>query len=228
MGTAATTMRVAVDRHGEPAGRAIRVLLAEPAVATVGTLAGEGDGDRLRSVGRLSDWDLLVSDGRPDQALHRATEAGIPLILASRVSTPSPPSIPVLHRCAIDGLARALGVEHDTDQVAFTQSGRPLPVGELVLFPPPVGSLRARRTQDGDLVAPTDRAWAGIAVTDGTTMIGVADHGLFLAGIALAAGVLAFAGSTSPAGVHEPARFPHEYLAAAEEAGLEIAVFNRN
>jgi hypothetical protein len=129
-------------------------------------------------------------------------------------------------------------------RVAWTVPGRPRRRGEPMPFPDPVGSRWAREVSPQGWVthnipvkayeAPVEGEWAAAmaqvsgALDDGVqrTIVGTADHGQYLAAIALAAPAI-------PAGHHSyhPGRqwasaAPTAYLDRALAAGLDVASFH--
>jgi hypothetical protein len=93
----------------------------------------------------------------------------------------------------------------------------------------------AGRDDDGIRIrVPIDGEWAGASATvigdaDGEhvqRVVGVADLGHHLDGIALAAGALMVAEGAVGPGVHRPGDHPEQYLAAALRVGLEVAAYS--
>ncbi|MCJ7725893.1 MAG: hypothetical protein MUP76_05835 [Acidimicrobiia bacterium] len=178
-----------------------------------------------------------VVAGRPriDRRLARKfLDRGLTLLVASDLS---------------GGIAETLAahelVSADLDSavaISWTEEGRPLRRGEAIPFPDPVGPRwgsrlgpRPRRRQSGTIitrfVVPVPGEWAGAAVRvtgtrDGHTVkqiVGVADHGIHLGAIALAAGAIAVAEGSYPPGVHQPSVAADSYLSVALRIGLGVA-----
>ena len=118
---------------------------------------------------------------------------------------------------------------------AWTEPGRPLRRGEPIPFPDPVGARWSRERGDGGIsshfVAPVDGEWAGAMarVTVGTPggvisrIVGVADHAAHLEALALAAAAVTV--GEHGYGLATPPDRPESYLAAALEAGLDVASY---
>jgi hypothetical protein len=171
--------------------------------------------------------------GEPGTAF---ADAGISLVVGANLET---------------GLATSLALQEaalmDTPlevRLAWTVRGRARRRGEPIPFPDPVGSLWAQEVDaqgwTGHNIpvkafeAPVEGEWSGAmarvsgALDDGVqrTIVGTADHGLYLAAIALAA-------ATVPAGQHAygPGRqwasaAPTAYLDRALASGLDVASFH--
>ncbi|HDK45133.1 MAG TPA: hypothetical protein ENG94_02500 [Actinobacteria bacterium] len=222
-------MKIAIHQSGPIGGRAASVLLAERRLDLLGLLDQDPAGDpRVVRVEDLSQWDVLVSDtSTPTTLLARAVAADIPLVLSAELAESA--SIPLFAEASLVAMARCLEYESDIDSslVAITRPGTPLRKGTRVVFPPPIGSLKALRRRDGLLVAPTDGDWGGLIISGNRHSTGVADHAAFLAGIALAAAAIVMATSDLPIGAVRVEDVAGPYLDAAESAGLEIARFQR-
>jgi len=218
-------VRIAIHQSGPIGGRAASVLLAERHLDLLGLLDQDpGTDPRVVRVEDLSEWDVLVSDtNRPAAILDRAVAANIPLVLSAELDEGV--SIPLFAGASLIAIARCLEHESDIDAafIATTRPGTPLRKGTLVVFPPPIGPLKALRRPDGLFVAPTDADWGGLIIHSDRRSIGVADHAAFLAGIALAAAAIVMATSELPIGAVRVEDVAGPYLDAAERAGLEIA-----
>jgi hypothetical protein len=178
-----------------------------------------------------------VVAGRPrvDRRLARKfLERGLTLLVASDLSGGIAETLAAHELASTD--------ESNAVKVSWTESGRPLRRGKGIPFPDPVGPRwgsragpRPRRRQSGTIVsrfvAPLQGEWAGAVVEvtgirDGHSVeqiIGVADQGVHLAAIALAAGAIAVAEGAYPPGVHYPAVAADAYLGVALRIGLGVA-----
>ena len=218
-------MKIAIHQSGPIGGRAASVLLAERQLDLLGVLDQEPSEDpRVVRVEELSAWDVLVSDSStPATILDRAVAANIPLVLSAELDETA--SIPLFAGASLIAIARCLEHETDIDApiVAITQQGTPLRKGMHIVFPPPVGPLKATQRHDGLFIAPTAGDWAGLVISGARRSIGVADNTAFLAGIALAAAATVMATSELPVGAVRWEDVAGLYLDTAENAGLEIA-----
>jgi len=124
------------------------------------------------------------------------------------------------------------------ETVAWTEPGKPLRRGEAIPFPEPVGSLWARpreATKWRAYAAPVQGEWAGAmarvtsATDDGviTRIVGIADLAPHLEALALAAGVIAVAQAAYPPGLQRADAAAEPFLAAALNAGLDVASYSR-
>lgn len=119
---------------------------------------------------------------------------------------------------------------------AWTEPGRPLRRGEPIPFPDPIGACWSRDRGvlgiSSRFVAPVDGEWAGAMarVTIGTPagvvsrIVGVADDAAHLEAIALAAGAVTVGDYAF--GLAHAADRSEAYLAAALEAGLDVASYS--
>jgi len=177
---------------------------------------------------------VLSADTAPDAALAgRFRAAGTTLLVAAGLG---------------GGIAETLAAHEITSieenrrvRISWTEPGRLLGGGEAVPFPEPVGARWGRKVpgRPGDrfpttrVIAPVDGEWAGAVaevtgLVDGSRMqrvVGVADQADHLAALALAAGVVAVAEGSAPAGAHRPAAIAAAYLAAALRMGMDVATF---
>jgi hypothetical protein len=123
--------------------------------------------------------------------------------------------------------------------IAWTVPGTPLRSGEAIPFPDPVGArwgrVVERRADDVPITTyvevPTDGEWwaAMTRVEAGrrnSRVVGVADLGVHLEAIALAAGALCVAEGSFLPGVWRPADAGAAYLQAALGIGMEVAAFS--
>jgi hypothetical protein len=129
-------------------------------------------------------------------------------------------------------------------RLAWTVRGRARRRGEPVPFPAPVGSLWAREVDPQGWTtvnipvrafeASLEGQWAAAmaqvsgALDDGVqrTIVGTADHGAYLAAIALAAAVVPAGQHAYPAGRSWASAAPTPYLHWALAAGLDVASYH--
>ena len=248
-------MKIAFEATGRIGSRATRVLLAERSVEAIGLIGRRSTaGDpRVSTITNLAGWDVLATDDvqHIERRYRQASDHGIPLVVSAGEALVSlDPDIPlVVGSNHGSGLAACLAAHectrHETPMevvVGWTEPGRPLRDGHPIVFPQPIGNLWAR---DGEniwpeapvgtlfLTAPVEGPWTGLvarvtaATPEGVEVrtLGVADDDTYLAGIALAAAVLAAGTGAYPTGRHHPAAAPRDYLEAALRAGLEVATF---
>jgi hypothetical protein len=248
-------MRIAFEATDKIGSRAVRVLLAERSVEAIGLIGRRStSGDpRVSTITNLAGWDVVASDDLEhlERRYRQASDHGIPFVVpTSEAVLSSEPDIPVVVGANPRfGLAAGLAAHecsrHDTPMeavVGWTEPGRPLRRGDPLAFPQPVGNLWA---EPGEvlwpgappatqfLVAPVEGPWMGLtarvtaATPEGVEVrtLGVADDGAFLAGIALAAAVLAAGSGAYPVGINYPTAAFREYVDGAVRAGLEVATF---
>lgn len=242
-----------VDDAGLRAGRILLGERRLTALGLVGKRPSRDSDDRLESAGDLSAYDALVSDDNSDPVAqaHRALDAGtscvlwhdrteelaelnddfsaagLTLLVGANLASGIAPSL------ASHEKARSSEVLEIT--YAWTEPGRPLRRGEAIPFPDPVGARWARERDAGGrqrrFVAPVDGEWAAAMtrVTTGTLdgvvarIVGVADLAAHLEGLALAAGAISI--SEFPFGLATPELRADAYLAAALNAGLDVAAY---
>lgn len=249
-------MRIAIHAVGEVGRRAGLILLAERDLAALGLYGQQGSrvGDRRTiAIRELAGFDPLATDDRPAAAALAgiAADDGVSCVVAAdgvgddvaRRFTGS--GLTLLVGANLSGIAESLAAHEAarTDQVsettaAWTVPGKPLRKGKAVAFPDPVGArwgevVSEQGTTIGIRV-PIEGEWAGAAATvhgevDGETVqrvVGIADLGLHLDGIALAAGALVVAEGAIPPGVRRPGDHPEVYLSAALRIGLEVAAYS--
>jgi hypothetical protein len=249
-------MRVALYDDSPVAIRAGQVLLAERGLTSLGLVDKDPTTSdrRIERVDALGDYDVLVTDVTGDAGwlVEEALEARVNCVLAADdgdVAKRYGSEFESIGRTLIvaanlaGGLARCLAAHEvasggEVLQVtcAWTEPGSRLRRGEAIPFPDPVGALWGKRrgTADGEaLVAPIDGDWAAATATvtsvvDGgivTRVVGVADLGHHLGAIALASAAIAI--DSYATGCHRPADVAERYLAAALDAGLEVAAHTR-
>lgn len=223
------------------------------ALGVVGTRPNTRTDSRLEPVGDLATYDVFVSDD-PDRALadaEAALAADVSCVLwadGSEDLAALGDGFAVQGRTLLVGSNLASGIapclaSHEAARTedllevryAWTEPGRPLRRGEPIPFPDPIGACWAR--DRGDLgissrfVAPVDGEWAaamarvtvGTAAGVVTRTVGVADHAAHLEAIALAAGAATV--GDHPSGLAVPSDRSETYLAAALEAGLDVASY---
>ena len=215
---------------------------------------GSRSESRVRVVEDLGGCEVLVSDSVGDAERHAeaALDAGISCVLwhdADGLGDRFGDAFRSAGRTLLVGANVACGLapclaSHEAARseevldvmVAWTEPGRPRRRGEPIVFPEPVGALWARERSDGGdtrrFVAPIDGEWAG-AVAKVTAanreavvsrIVGVADLAPHLEALALAAGALAI--SEYGYGAARPEDRAEDYLAAALDAGLDVAAYS--
>jgi hypothetical protein len=248
-------MRIAVHAVGEAGRRAALILLAERDLVALGLYGHQGRVADRRTIAirELTGFDPLVTDDRDAASglAGIAADDGISCVVtadevdrdvAERFSAGEQI---LLLGANLAGIAESLAAHEvaRTDVVtetsaAWTTSGKPLRRGQAVAFPDPVGA-RWGEVVSGDhrtahVRVPIQGEWAGAAATivgevDGERVqrvVGVADLGPHLSGIALAAGALVVAEKSIPPGVHHPGDHAEAYLSAALRVGLEVAAYS--
>lgn len=163
-------------------------------------------------------------------------DAGLSLVVGANIET---------------GLAASLALQEaalmDTPlevRLAWTVRGRPRRRGEPIPFPDPVGSRwgqevdpqgwAAHNLPAKAFEAPIEGEWSAAmarvsgALDEGVqrTIVGVADHGMYLAAIALAAPAVPVAQHAYHPGRHWASAAPTAYLDRALAAGLDVASFH--
>jgi len=246
-------MRIALHHTSEVALRAGRVLLAERDLITLGVIDKDTPSSdrRVERAGDLAAYDAVLTDADDEtlvDVVERAAAAGVScvvwadaddlaghdafaettLLLGSNVARGLAPCL-AAHEAAL--------LPEETDRmIAWTEPGRPLRRGEAISFPEPVGTHWAERRDDrgpGDhFAAPIEGDWAGalakVTADSGvgtvTNVVGIADLGVHIEALALAAGAILVARSEFPHGVHRATAAAEPYLLAALRAGLDVAV----
>lgn len=249
-------MRIAIDAHTEVGVRSGRILLGERGLSALGLYdkTPNTEDPRLERADTLSSYDLFVSDTTedPETAAVLALEAEIGCVLfadAEDVGTSLRSEFVNIGKTLLTGANLAAGIapalaSHETARggeilevaVAWTEPGTPLRRGTPMPFPDPVGArwARERPTEPGykAYVAPVSGDWAAAvarvtsAADSGvvTRVVGVADLAPHLEALALAAGAMSLDVFTP--GSHRPAFAAEVYLAAALEAGLDVAAYS--
>ncbi len=209
-------MRVGLLVTGDTAVRAAHSLQAHPGVDSV-VVAGPARSKSFRVVDDVSDCDVLVGNGPTAPGLARKHD--VPLIWDGE----GPEEGVAVWGASPTGLALALAArELDPQLVALAHpdiSGSstsrttrfPDPVGKVGIFDATLGGRPIALGHSPNEFAACLAVGAGRRVT-------VVDHGGFLSGVALAAGVAAVNGSERP--VWEEAL---AYLETATEMGLVMA-----
>jgi hypothetical protein len=167
-------------------------------------------------------FDLVVSIG--PESLAVAAEANAAAHTAAEVDVSPVPAVVGASLLGL-GMAMAGRLESQGTRVSQVAIARPLPNGNgaiTVDFPSPVGSiagseLLSQPIQVVEAAAPP--GWAAVLVAGNGSRQAVVDHHLFLATIALAAGV----GLVPPAGIVRVWDSPQTYLSRAEAMGLVAA-----
>lgn len=222
-------MRILLESTSEVGKRTAYVLLAEDDVDFVGVWNSPGT-RRSPRTGTASDvdgYDIAVTDrSRANHDLiARCSVAGIPIVLWADDADVAPGSatVPIVTGANVGSALIAALLAHpnatpapgEPVTVAWTEPGKPHKRGEDVVFPEPVGAMRAKRRAPGQLVATRDDEWAGAVVRvgseDAIRVVGVADHAAHLEALVLAAATLVAA-----AGVYEPG------ARSAAEAGEQL------
>jgi hypothetical protein len=224
------------------------------ALGIIGSRPNTRPDPRLEAASDITTYDLLVSDDTEDPVAQaeKALAADVSCVLWA---DPTDDLAALGDEFAAEGLTLLVGANlasgiapclasHESARTAdllevryaWTEPGRPLRRGEPIPFPDPIGACWGR--DRGELgissrfVAPVDGEWAGAMarVTIGTPagvvsrVVGVADHAAHLEAIALAAGAVTVDDHVS--GLTVPVDRSEAYLAAALEAGLDVASYS--
>ena len=171
--------------------------------------------------------------GEPWQAL---ADAGLSLVVGANIETGLAASLALQEAALMD--------EPLEVRLAWTVPGRPRRRGEPIPFPEPVGSRWGKEVDPQGWAghnlsvkafeAPVDGQWAGVmarvsGALDGgvqRTIVGVADHAMYLAAIALAAPVVPVGQHAYDPGRQWDSAAPTAYLDRALASGLDIASFH--
>lgn len=208
-------MRVVVAVDGETTTRAAHSLSTHPGVDEV-VLLGPATSAHFDTVRSVSGFDAVVGT---EKAAVPASKAGLPAVVTGEMGTGIG-----ISGASVEGLALALAVGVEAvHSLAIAIPGDP-DGDESVTFPSPIDERPARRRRyDGHQlhVAYGSDELAAAMVLGETRHRVVVDHPLFMAGIALAAGV----GVLLEAPVAEPTPVwtrAEPYLRAAVDMGLVI------
>ncbi|MEX0825806.1 MAG: hypothetical protein WD184_03460 [Acidimicrobiia bacterium] len=248
-------MRIAIHAVGEAGRRAALILLAERELVALGMYGYTGPVSERRTIKirELTGYDPLATDdaAAASSLAGIAADDGISCVVTADQIDPevtrrfTDSGLTLLAGANLSGIAESL-TAHEvarTDQVtrtvtAWTVPGKPLRRGEPVAFPEPVGARWGEVVGRGDgsirIRVPIEGEWAGASATvigdaDGehiSRVVGVADLGHHLDGIALAAGALMVAEGAVGPGFLRPGDHPEQYLAAALRVGLEVAAYS--
>lgn len=243
-----------VDDVGLRAGRILLGERRLDSLGIVGRRPSTVTDERLEPVLDLGAYDVLVSDDvvAPADQAREALEAGISCVLWADTDDELAElgeAFGAAQRTLLTGANLAAGLApclaaHEQARaseildvaIAWTEPGRALRRGEAIPFPDPVGARWARqRSAEGHaryFVAPLDGEWAAAMarVTTGTRdgvlarVVGVADFAPHLEALALAAGAMTI--GEYGYGLVTPESRAEEYLAAALDAGLDVAAYS--
>lgn len=236
-------MRVLLESTSEVGKRTAYVLLAERDVEFVGLWNAPGFGRTSRS-GSASDvdgFDIAVTDRSPANRdlIARCSVAGIPIVLWADDADIAPGSaaIPIVTGANVGSALIAALLVHPTASpgpgepvtVAWTEPGKPHRRGEDIVFPDPVGAMRAKRRAPGRLVATRDDEWAGAVVRVGSDdeirVVGVADHAGHLEALVLAATTLVAATGAYAPGTRSAAEAGEQLLNMLRRVELDVATW---
>lgn len=238
---------------GHRAGRILLGERDLGALGIYGHRSRETEDRRSTAITDLAGFALLGSDDSlaPLDLAVLAAEDGLSCVLAADVTPPADlvnrfaaAGLTLLVAASLPGLAEVLAAHPalgtgptDAEVVAWTVAGRGATKGEAIPFPDPLGARwgRGLPARPGDpparrrFEAPVDGPWAGAlarvsrAGTD--RLVAVADEGPHLAGICLAAGMLAMARGLGHVGACRPADLAVVFLREAVAVGLAVAGF---
>jgi len=248
-------MRIALHAAGEIGRRAGRILLAERDLTALGLYGQSGNTEdrRTTAIRELTGYDVLVTD-EPAVAdalglAAIAAEDGLSAVLAVDPAEIDPQladrfrasDTTLLVAAGLPGIAGSLArheaarIDDETGVVvAWTVPGSPLRSGEAVPFPDPVGACWGREVRASGpttfVEVPVEGPWAAAMarVESGrhSRVVGVADLGVHLEAVALAAGALAILDGSLPPGVWCPSDAGSSFLARALGVGMEVAAFS--
>lgn len=236
-------MRVLLESTSEVGKRTANVLLAERDVDFVGVW-NAADTRRTPRSGAATDvegFDIAVTDrSRANHDLiARCSVAGIPIVLWTDDDDIAPGSapIPIVTGANVGSALIAALLAHPNANpapgepvtVAWTEPGKPHTRGEDVVFPDPVGAMRAKRRAQGRLVATRDDEWAGAVVRvgsdDAIRVVGVADHAAHLEALVLSATALVAAAGAYAPGTRSAAEAGEQLLNMLRRVELDFATW---
>ncbi len=236
-------MRVLLESTSEVGKRTANVLLAERDVDFVGVWNAPGT-RRTPRTGIASDvdgFDIVVTDRLTanHDLIARCAVAGIPIVLWADDADIAPGSapVPIVTGANVGSALIAALLAHPTASpapgepvtVAWTEPGKPRTRGEDVVFPEPVGAMRAKRRADGQLVATRDDEWAGAVVRvgsdDAVRVVGVADNAAHLEALVLAATTLVAADGAYAPGTRSAAEAGEHLLNMLRRVELDFATW---
>lgn len=236
-------MRVLLESTSEVGKRTAYVLLAEGDVDFVGVWNAPGTRRTQRS-GTASDvdgFDIAVTDrSRANHDLiARCSVAGIPIVLWADDAdiAPGAATVPIVTGANVGSALIAALLAHPNANpapgepvtVAWTEPGKPRRRGEDVVFPEPVGAMRAKRRAGGQLVATRDDEWAGAVVRvgsdDAIRVVGAADHAGHLEALVLAATALVAAAGVYAPGTRSAAEAGEQLLNMLRRVELDFATW---
>lgn len=224
------------------------------ALGVVGTRPNTRTDPRLEAATDIATYDVLVSDDRDGAVAEaeRALAADVSCVLWADGNDDLAAlgdEFAARGRTLLVGANLASGIapclaSHESARTAdllevryaWTEPGRPLRRGEPIPFPDPIGACWARDRGvlgiSSRFVAPVDGPWAGAMarVTIGTPagvvsrVVGVADDAAHVEALALAAGAVTVGDHAY--GLTVAADRSEAYLAAALEAGLDVASYS--
>ncbi|HET9260071.1 MAG TPA: hypothetical protein VFP42_08090 [Acidimicrobiia bacterium] len=211
-----TSVRIGLLVTGDTSVRAAHSLAAHPGIDEVVVIA-PANSKSFEVVPDATDCDLLIGSGPSAPAMARRHQ--VPLIWDGV----APDQGVAVWGASPTGLAIALGTrETDPRLVAVAHPGIPGDTFDNTnRFPDPVGRVGVSHTRLGDMPVAQGRSpneYAACLVVGGSRRVTVVDQAAFLAGIALAAGVVAANGQPCPVW---DAALP--YLETAMEMGLVMA-----
>ncbi|MDX1692091.1 MAG: hypothetical protein R3290_13815, partial [Acidimicrobiia bacterium] len=214
---------------------------------------------KTMAIRSLEGFDVLVTDDPGDAGSFAriAAEEGIACVLAAEPHLDDDVAAafedrPLVMGADLPAIAECLAA-HEIARggadlqlmVAWTAEGSPVRSGEAIPFPDPVGARWGRVTDEGPtgripitrVVCPVDDEWAGAmarvtsADREGvqTRVVGVADLGVHLRAIALAAAAIGVAGDrVFEPGVVRPVDAAEDYLRIALAIGMDVASFTED
>lgn len=236
-------MKVAIDAGNAIGKRAARIVLGDSRCDSLVMLNADWipSDARVRVSTDLSGVDVVISDGTTAlfNLFGRSSVAGSPLVVWQDVDSSElgPASIPVVTGANVAStLAPSLSTHPSIEKapaesvtLAWTSTGVDRKSGIAVAFPEPVGTMWAKRTKEGHLVAPRSDEWtAATAIVedgDSTRSVGVADLREHLEALILVAvGFVASTGGFDP-GVQTTTQALPLILGATRALELDIAIW---